>query len=177
MVAKKWLVIDADVARAAGGKEAKHPTSKNCRDFLDSVRVICHHVVMTKDINREWAKHQSKFSESWRSSMVARRKLHSINVNTDDALREKIECSKAEEKEKEAMVKDIPLIEAAMEADKIVASLDETVRELFADTSNGITELKGIVWINPSKSEENPIEWLETGAKNEKKRQLSNFKK
>jgi hypothetical protein len=175
MAAKKWLVIDANVARAAGGKEAMHPMSKNCRDFLESVREICHHVVMTTDISKEWKKHQSKFSESWRSSMVARRKLHPINAKKDYILREMIESSNAEEKEKEAMIKDIPLVEAALEADKIVVSLDERVRKLFAYSSNDISELKAIVWINPSKSEEDPINWLEKGARNEKERQLGNF--
>jgi len=40
--ASKRLVIDADVARAAGGKDAKYPKPKHCRDFLEAVRVICH---------------------------------------------------------------------------------------------------------------------------------------
>ncbi len=38
----KRLVIDASIARSAGGNEATIPCSKHCRDFLKSVLEICH---------------------------------------------------------------------------------------------------------------------------------------
>ena len=56
---------DADVARAAGGENAIHPTPKHCRDFLESVRVICHRVVMSKEIKEEWDEHKSNFTRTW----------------------------------------------------------------------------------------------------------------
>ena len=56
----KRLVIDASVARAAGGEDATFPISVYCRDFLQAVLDISHRVVMTPDIRDEWNKHQSK---------------------------------------------------------------------------------------------------------------------
>ena len=50
----KRLVIDADVLHSAGGEEATHSTAKRCRDFLKAVLTICHRVVRTPDIDKEW---------------------------------------------------------------------------------------------------------------------------
>ncbi|MGA9382780.1 MAG: hypothetical protein WBV73_28800 [Phormidium sp.] len=66
----KLLVIDASVARAAGGESAKSPTSKYCRDFLLAVLDISHRVVMTPDIRKEWDKHQSSFARTWLRTIV-----------------------------------------------------------------------------------------------------------
>lgn len=41
-VRSRSLVIDASVARAAGPREAVHPTARNCRDFLVIAGEICH---------------------------------------------------------------------------------------------------------------------------------------
>jgi hypothetical protein len=64
------------------------------------------------------------------------------------------------------------LIEAAKTTDETVISLDETVRNLFISAARHVGELRTIVWINPDKTEEQPITWLENGAKHEKKRSL-----
>ena len=45
----KRLVIDASVARAAGGEDATYPISVSCRDFLKAVLDLSHRVVMTPD--------------------------------------------------------------------------------------------------------------------------------
>ncbi len=50
----KRLVIDADVAQGAGGKNATHPRAKHCRDFLNTVLSLRHRVVMTEKISNEW---------------------------------------------------------------------------------------------------------------------------
>ena len=72
------LVIDASIARAAGRTD--HPISKACRDFLEDVLKICHHVVLTKETSEEWKRHQSKFTLLWRSSMFARKKVERPRV-------------------------------------------------------------------------------------------------
>ena len=58
----KRLVIDADVAQAAGSETATHPRARHCRDFLDEVLTLSHRVVMTERINNEWKNHQSRFA-------------------------------------------------------------------------------------------------------------------
>lgn len=62
--------------------------------------------------------------------------------------------------------------EAAIEADRIVISLDETVRNCFREATQTIGVLKHIAWVNPCKSEETPLDWLQSGAALEQKRLL-----
>ncbi len=166
------LVIDASVAGSAGGEEATHPTSKQCRDFLKVVLSMSYWVVMTPDITAEWKKHQSIFARQWRLSMVARRKVYHINPAIDEALRSKIERTAIRESDLEVMRKDFRLIEAALATDKIVISLDEVVRTLFATAAGSVGEIRRVVWINPDRTEEQPLPWLEKGAKPEKNRTL-----
>src|SRR5262245_32848483 len=68
------MVIDASVARASGGRGAVSPTSNNCSDFLQTVLVVCHQIVLTTEILEEWQKHKSRFASRWLASMLARKK-------------------------------------------------------------------------------------------------------
>jgi hypothetical protein len=171
----KRLVIDASVARSAGGNEATSAGSKHCRDFLKSVLEICHRIVMTSEMKREWDKHQSSFARQWRVSMVARKKvdyLDDAKNNTVSTLSNKVDLATVNKSDLKAMLKDFHLIESALASDRTIVSLDEAVRKLFIAASSSVGELKSIVWVNPAKEEEQPIFWLQDGAKAEKERQL-----
>lgn len=168
----KRLVIDASVARSSGDENAVYPTSKHCRDFLSATLKVGHQAVMTEAIREEWNRHQSGFARQWRVSMAARRKLCIVNVAPDNNLRAKISGVAARPQDREAMLKDTHLLEAAIATDHIVISLDETVRLLFRTAAIRAGEIRRILWVNPDKIEEACIDWLESGAKNEKKRQL-----
>ncbi len=68
------------------------------------------------------------------------------------------------------------LIQAALETDKTIISLDETVRGLFALAAKHVGEIQGIIWVNPERTtEEQPISWLRNGAPAEAHRQLSAY--
>jgi hypothetical protein len=82
----KRLVIDASVARAAGGEDATYPISVYCRDFLEAVLDLSHRVVMTPDIRDEWNKHQSRYACIWRRQMVAKKKLCPCDIVVDNVL-------------------------------------------------------------------------------------------
>ena len=166
------IVVDASVARASGGKDATYPLPKNCRDFLKTILVVCHHAVMSPDIATEWKKHESNWARTWRASMVARKKMHIVHPPNDLNLREQLLKSSTNEKQGEAMIKDCQLIEAAIATDHRIASLDETARSLFAVASHTTLQLMNITWINPGDMSEDPIEWLKQGAPPEKSRQL-----
>lgn len=166
------LVINATVARACGGEGAIHPVSKRCRDFLQAVMDICHGIVMTSDITLEWNRHQSNFARRWRVGMVARKKLDLVHDVANNELPDKVMRTATSQKAREAMLKDFCLIEAAMATDHTVVSLDEEARNLFAEAAGAVGELQSIVWVNPAKTTEQPIPWLENGAKPEKKRRL-----
>ena len=173
----RGLVIDASIARAAGGEDAIFPTSKNCRDFLKTVLKVCHRIVMTSDISDEWNRNQSNFARLWRVSMVARKKMIPLYDISNDELRNKIQRINVSESNRKAMRKDIILIEAAIATDFTIIALDETVRKFYSKAANTVGELKIIVWVNPDYENEQPLIWLENGAKNEKKRRLGFYTK
>ena len=161
----KQLVIDADVARASGSKEAKHPRAKQCRDFLLTVLSVCHRVVMTRTISDEWNKHQSRFARLWRKSMYARKKIVDFDSTEDNFPIENLSKEIYDQDEIDTMQKDIHLLQAALGTDQTIISLDETVRILFAKASDQIGEIRSIIWVNPDKTKtEHPIQWLKAGA-------------
>ena len=171
---KEWahLVIDASVARAAGGEGAKHPTARHCRDFLGAVLRICHHAVLTAAGLAEWKKHRSRFARLWLASMYAKRKVDLAGEVMDAALKGKILDTAASEKERAAMAKDLHLLDAALQTDRIVVSLDDAALGIFAKTSERVGEIREIVWINPARAADGVIEWLEENTPAEEGRKL-----
>lgn len=160
----KKLVIDADVARAAGGRDAVYPKPKHCRDFLDAVRVICHRVVMTDEIKKEGNDHQSNFTRTWLYKMYGARKVEFIDDALNPVLCGKIMSSAYSKKDCEAMIKDTHLLDAALIADNSIISMDETVHDLFKDASSKVGEIRAILWTNPDRDYDEKLRWLEEGA-------------
>lgn len=174
----KVLVIDASVARSAGPPGATHPTSSNCRNFLQNVLLICHRVAMTKEIREEWDKHESRFASEWLRRMIAKRKLYPVkNLVSDDELWTALENIAQTDQQRVQIVKDIHLLEAALVSDKIIVSLDEnTARTYFNKAAQTIVKLQTITWVNPDRIEEEaPIAWLKGGAKPDKSRLLGSI--
>jgi hypothetical protein len=170
----KCLVIDADIARAASERDGIDPRPKDCREFLEAVRDTKHRVVRTEAISIEWDKHQSKFTQTWLIDMVKRKQICWIDAPADDQLRRDIEryAIAISEKRRDAMLKDTHLIEAALQADRIVISMDKKIRHYFGQVAHQIQPLALIVWVNPCISEETVIDWLQYGAPLEKERLL-----
>lgn len=166
------LVVNASVARAAGGEWAIFPTSRNCRDFLAEIINLGHFVIMTTEIRKEWNKHCSLYSLSWLAAMTKRKKSIFLANVENDGLRQKIITNAPDDGSRNAMIKDIILIEAAMYADNTIASLDETVQKKYKGISIKVTEIGQIVWVNPDKEDETPIIWLRQGANPDEERKL-----
>lgn len=117
---------------------------------------------MTKAIQAEWDRHQSVFARKWRSSMVARRKLTALDVGERPDIRQLIKLENIGPQQIEAMLKDCHLIEAAINTDKRIISLDDKARELFVGLSLSVAAIKDIQWVNPTLDEEQAINWLES---------------
>ena len=171
----KRLVVNASVARAAGGKGATASVSINCTEFLETFRDECpHHIVMTPELSEEWDAHQSNFAARWLKSMIARKRFDYITPPQNTALSKKIDTTATRERDLEAMQKDFHLLHAALVTDQTIISLDETVRRLFKRASQQVGEIRNIIWVNPDRTaEEHPIVWLQNGAPPEPHRQLS----
>ncbi len=170
----KRLVVNASVARAAGGDGATASVSINCTEFLETFRDDSpHYVVMTFELSEEWDEHQSNFAAEWLGDMIATRRFHYIELPQNRALYDEIEATAVEEKDINAMLKDFHLLGAALETDQAIISLDETIRGLFKQASQQVGEIRDIIWVNPDRTEERPILWLQNGAPPEPHRQLS----
>lgn len=149
------LVIDASVLRAAGDGSA---SALSCRDFLEAVLEICHQVVVCQEMSREWKKHRSLYSAIWQRRMISRKKFKRDSVGAP--LRQGVEDLDLPEGQRRALLKDLHLVEMALQTDGRVASLDESARELFARASVSLPELRALTWVNPSKPEDGGIDWL-----------------
>ena len=170
----KRLVVNASVARAAGGEGATASVSISCTEFLETLRDECsHRVVMTPELSEEWEENQSKFAATWLRSMIARKRFDYVDPPVNQALRDEIEGTATRETEIEVMRKDFHLLEAARATDQAIISLDETVRGLFARATQHVGEIRDIVWVNPNHTKaEEPFIWLQNGAPLEDHRKL-----
>ena len=168
----KRLVIDASVASAYGKPEAIGPHSVRCREFLYEFRKLGHAVVMTVEIQGEWYSHASRYATLWLTLMEKKGKRLFFNVDQDLNLRQGVKNAAQDDGGRDLMLKDIILIEAAITADQIVVSLDETVRRHFKAASQSVMNLRAIVWVNPGNANERSITWLHQGAKSEPQRLL-----
>lgn len=172
----KRIVVNASVAGAAGGKDATASVSINCTEFLETFRdQTSHHIVMTLELSEEWDEHQSNFAAAWLANIIATKRFHYIELPQNSTLHEEIEATATQEKDIDAMLKDFHLLGAALATDQIVISRDETIRTLFAQASQQVDEIRGIIWVNPELTEEQPIDWLQKGAPSEAHRQLSAY--
>jgi hypothetical protein len=106
--------------------------------------------------------------------MVAIKQFKVISLTElDQEIWQPIKALARTDKDRAAMTKDILLLEAALATDRRIVSLDEnTAHKYFTDAAKEIVKLRSLVWVNPSKEEENPIEWLQNDAPVDRERML-----
>lgn len=177
---RKYFVIDADVLVWASGKNRIE--CKMANEFIESALTICFGAVSGGVISEEWKKHSSLISKIWIRRMIIKKKIKRNKYTFDgiDNLIQRIKNSKIfTTKQFNAIVKDKHLIAAALVNDSIIVSCDDTVRKLFAKAAQNIpkvgSQIGDIIWINPAKNEEKPIEWLESDAPFTEERKLINY--
>lgn len=167
----RQIVVDASVARSAG--DGVHPTSRMSREFLLDMMTICHRVVVSPDITAEWRNHASRFTVGWLAAMRSKGKVVKVIPDLEFDIRARIlSCTDFQPGQIDAMEKDILLLEAAITTDRVVASSDRKVRELFATASAQVKEIANVTWVNPSDPEDRCDEWLKAGARGDHDRSL-----
>lgn len=164
------IVVDASVARSAGSTE--HPASVASRQFLQEMLAICHRVVMTDEIEQEWKRHRSGFATSWLATMRSKGKVVTVAPVDQEVLLAAVHASELEPRQRTDVEKDCLLVTAAWAADNLVASNDDKVRRLLRQLAANSPEVGRVVWVNPTASEETPVEWLRGGARTEQKQTL-----
>lgn len=146
----KFVVIDTSVARACGGLDAVHPTSKNCRDFLLAFRAGGNTLAFSEDLRCEWREHKSTFARTWLVSMNARRNVEKLSLAPHVHLRNRILLDTPEPAAKREVLKDFHLIEAALETDRVVVSLEKVSLAFFHRAArNRAAELRQVMWRDP----------------------------
>jgi len=172
---KRRLVIDTSVlVMASGGQDGIVPTSRNCRNVLESVLRICHKAVVSEALNIEWENHRSKYIVQWRSAMQKRGKVIRIVATERPSLRQLILDEHIQSaSHQEAAKKDFHLIEAAIETDWIVLSLDDTIRGIFAVCCDRDDHLASVIWVHPDDG--TVLGWLEDGAMPDDDKRLAKY--
>lgn len=146
------LVIDTSVVAAASERRSLDSTPRKCREVLDEVLKICHRVVSTPRIRREWHdhRHRSAYAMTWLQSMYARKKV--IHLDEDPEARglaDQVLATAAGERDRRALAKDLCLVEAALAHDGIVISRDRAMFELLAAAVEAVSRLREIRWADP----------------------------
>jgi hypothetical protein len=167
----KAIVVDASVLRSAGLTE--NPTSRLCREALQTMLDYCHRAAFSGDVAAEWRTHASRFSVGWLSAMAARKKLVRVDEpvpaeNVRDALRASI----ASPAEWDAVEKDFHLLVTALATDRTVLTQDEKLRHILHAAAHEVIDLRRLVFANPAAAHEAVAEWLNRGAPADKERCL-----
>lgn len=138
------FIIDADIARSSGTSE--HPVSSGSRRLLENLTKNGHKAAMCPNLRIEWKKHRSLFATKWFASMVAKKKI--VFIDPPAKIKNFIEGNIEDCKDKEIALKDSHLIDAALEADKIIASNDNIARNVFCNYSLKQGEIGAVSWFN-----------------------------
>jgi hypothetical protein len=160
------LVVDTDVVVRASARENRLRTSgKRCRQALMAILRICHRVVLTPDIHREWQDHPSRFQRKWRRWMHGKRKFALVSSAPKERLRKRIARAAPSPSAQEVLDKDVHLVEAALATDRTIISCDAEAHDLFHAVAARVGELRTIAWLNPERMAPPDMEaWLEAGA-------------
>jgi hypothetical protein len=171
------IVIDTDIIQAAGNPGKENPRSKACRKFLRSILKICHCTIVSAALWNEWKRHKSHYSHTWLTEMFGQKKVNRVELTEYKELRRKLRKHCTDRFVMAIIEKDICLCELAFRSDKIIASMDDSVRNHLGNLAERIVELQQIVWVNPENQDENVIAWLAEGAPAENERKLGQYSK
>lgn len=161
-MASRGIVIDANVARAAGGRPRGDSCSTSCRLFLLEQKQQGIGLVMTPAVWEEWNTHASAFAKQWLTAMMSR------GLVVRPAVR-RVACvptikQLVPETTMCVILKDLLLIEAANASGQLVCSHDKEARSAFGKVACRAREIGNIVWVDPCEADESPLTWLRANA-------------
>jgi N-acetylglucosamine-6-phosphate deacetylase len=161
------LVIDADVMHCACEKTAN---SRACLQCLDAIYDGAMDVVITDAIRAEWLRHRSDFSKKWLNRMYGRKRVLRVDGGQVEALRTAIDDA-LENSAKTTATKDEHLVDAALDADKRILSMDDKAGRIFSRLARNCSVICDVHWTNPRF--DGCGDWLADGAPDRKAWQLS----
>lgn len=163
------VVVDTSVARQSGNVFTELELSAKCREVLRTIETAQLRVVISDDIRREWRTHASRYAWLWLTDMISRNKHIAVDPQRNAELRRAIH--KLGEVDRNAALKDLLLIEAALDDGKRIVSRDNAMRRILHGIAGSLSEVGEVHWIGPDHSE--CIPWLANGAPDNPDIQLS----
>jgi hypothetical protein len=152
---KKKIVIDANVARSAGGKNI-HPSvpSENCTLFLKKViEKNKMYVLFDQNLLLEWKNHASAYAKKWLLELTARKRNEKIDEELlQNKKTELSKCLKTHGNELKHAKKDAHIIVLSLTSKHCpIISLEKKCFKDFKSVSEraGCKFLKDIVSFNP----------------------------
>lgn len=139
------VVIDTCVARSAGDP-SKSGHALACAAILYDINNSVLDARFDKGLYKEWIDHASKYSRKWLVEMRSRRRVK-VEASTNVALVKKINGSKASKKEKDAMIKDVFLLEIAIKNGSPIFSDDHVCFSLFLTYLGSYKPAMSCAWL------------------------------
>jgi hypothetical protein len=129
---------------------------------------------MNGHLRTEWAVHQRVEATRFVAYMRSRGRLVDVGDEEHSGLRTWISSQpRLDQGTKAEMLKDVPVLEAAIAAHRIIVSCDGRARNCFASACIYVTTIGNIVWVSPILDEDDAQTWLQEGATDENGRRLS----
>lgn len=151
------IVVDSSVACSSGQLDAVDATSRACREAILALDAAGLAVVMTKEIQEEWKRHQSNFARRWLLGMYARKRVLRLSDTKNQDVRDGVEACD-DFRAAEAMAKDVFLVEAALASNERIVSRDVRARNCFRALVSTVHILGRVHWVSPSEEACHP--WL-----------------
>lgn len=163
------FVVDTDIARAAGSSD--HPVSSACRVTLNTIRSVCHRLVLSPTQRGEWEKHKSGFTSVWLTSMLSKRKCEILPRDPDALITDAVDRYEGGgPADRKALVKDEHLVEMALATDSRILSMDERAFRRFGEIVGDAPQVGRVHWGNPTHAPDDVVAWLEQGAPDDEAR-------
>lgn len=163
------IVVDASIAQACGDSSATHPRAIACRDALLTIGSTELLVAFNSRLSSEWKDHWSTFARKWLMEMYGRKRV--LKGLPDDHTATRAAADRLVDCQREAILKDVHLVAAAVATDSRILSTDDTVAALLAALTMQVAELRGVHWINPEAA--GCCDWISGGAPDDATRSLA----
>lgn len=165
-VPSRRFVVDTDIARAASTSD--EPVASACRGVLETLRDVCHTLVLAPNQRVEWQRHQSRWTRLWLNAMLRMGKCRVFSEDPDAGLTAAIDAYEGvSARDRAELVKDEHLLELALVTDLRLLSKDEHAYRRFKRLVAIDARIGQVHWGNPTRADEDVLAWLQHGAPDE----------
>jgi hypothetical protein len=127
------LVVGTNILQSASRNADGPPTGVLCRRVLSDILAICHRAVVSPALAAEYRLHASDYGTRWLSAMAGKDKIVRTPARDSGRARRWLRSERlAGPQQQEELRKDMHLVMAALETDRLIVSAERRSRELLA---------------------------------------------